>query len=266
MHRAAGGRYVRTFPALMIVHLLGTGSANAGPSRTTTMLALEHGGRLILIDCGGDAIQRMLASGLDPSTLDAVILTHEHPDHISGYPLLLEKLWLLGRREPIPVYGPASTLEKAQALFKVFNTHKWDGLPERVFHEVEMTPGAAVFSFDGLDATATPVDHPVPTIGLRFEADGAVLAYSCDTAFSEAVVQLADGADLLIHEATGELAGVHASPEQAASVAARANVGRLVLVHAPSGASDEDLTAARETFADTTWGHDGDHIQIEAAA
>ena len=250
----------------MTAHLLGTGSANAGPDRTTTMLAVEHAGRLVLVDCGGDAVQRMLACGLDPVTLDAVVLTHEHPDHIGGYPLLLEKLWLLGRRDPIPVYGPAATLAKARALFAVFDTRKWESLPDRSFCEVELWEGAPAFALGGLSATAAPVVHPVPTIGLRFESDGACLAYSSDTARTDAVVRLADGADVLIHEATGSLAGVHASPEEAADVAARAGVGRLVLVHAPYDASDDALGAARARFTETAWGHDGDRVEVAEAA
>ncbi|WP_412062731.1 MBL fold metallo-hydrolase [Rubrivirga sp. IMCC45206] len=246
----------------MTAHLLGTGSANAGPSRTTTMLAIEHDGRTVLVDCGADAVQRLEVSGLDPAALDAVILTHEHPDHIAGFPLLIEKLWLQGRRAPIPVYGPAATLEKARALFAVFDTCKWDDLPARTFHPVALAPGADVLRLGPLAVTATPVDHPVPTIGLRFEADGAVLAYSCDTAHSDAVVALAAGADVLVHEATGSLTGVHSSPEEAADVAARAGVGRLVLVHAPHDASDDGLGDARARFTRTAWGHDGDRIDL----
>jgi ribonuclease Z len=246
----------------MTVHLLGTGSAQAGPDRTTTMLAVEAAGRLVLIDCGGDAVQRMLACGLDPAALDAVVLTHEHPDHISGYPLLLEKLWLLGRRDPLPLYGPGPTLDKAEALFAVFETSRWDGLPKRDRHPVALEAGAAVFQVDGLEVTATPVVHPVPTIGLRFEADGACLAYSCDTAPTEAVVALARNADVLVHEATGHLPGVHSSPEEAAAVAAEAGAGRLVLVHAPVGASDDGLAEARATFAGAAWGHDGDRVDV----
>jgi ribonuclease Z len=246
----------------MTAHLLGTGSANAGPDRTTTMIAVEHGDRLVLVDCGGDALQRMEACGLDPLAIDVVILTHEHPDHISGYPLLLEKLWLKGRRDPLPIYGPAATLEKARALFAIFDTLKWAGLPERLYRPVEMRPGAPVTRLGDLGITAAPVEHPVPTIGLRFETRDGVLAYSCDTALSGAVVDLAEGADVLIHEGTGSLPGVHSSPAEAAEVAVRAGARRLVLVHAPVGASDDGLAQARATFAATTWGHDGDRVEI----
>ena len=246
----------------MTVHLLGTGSAEAGPDRTTTMLVVEHGPTTVLVDCGGDAVQRMLAAGLAPEALSAVVLTHEHPDHVAGYPLLIEKLWLRGRRAPIDVYGLAPTLAKARALFAVFNTDGWDGLPELRYHEVEAAPGAAVADLDGVVVTATPVDHPVPTVGLRFEAGGACLAYSCDTAPTAAVVELARGADVLVHEATGSLPGVHSSPEEAAEIAARAGAGRLVLVHAPPGASDDGLGDARAAFAATSWGWDGASVEV----
>ena len=246
----------------MTVYLLGTGSANAGPDRTTTMLAVEHGGRVVLVDCGGDAVQRLLAAGLDPLDVDAVVLTHEHPDHISGYPLLVEKLWLLGHPGPIPVYGPAQTLDKARALFAVFDTSSWEGVPAREFHEVAMEPGAPVCRLGDLSVTAWPVEHPVDTVGLRFEAGGHVLAYSCDTARCDAVVELARGADLLVHEGTGSLDGVHSSPEEAAGVAAAAGAGRLVLVHAPPETPDEALGPARRRFRAVAWGHDGDRLVV----
>ena len=239
----------------MTFYLLGTGAAISDPHRTTTMLAVEEAGRFVLVDCGGDAFQRVLAAGLDPSDLDAVILTHEHPDHVSGYPLLIEKLWLFGRREPIPVYGPAPTLEVARTLFGAFTTDRWDGLPDREYHDVALEPGVEVLRSNDLSITATPVDHPVPTIGLRFESSaGSVLAYSCDTAKSHAVVDLARNADVLIHEATGSIPGVHSSPEEAAECAAEAGAKRLILVHLPPAVTDDDLVDARTVFERTELG------------
>lgn len=241
----------------MTFYLLGTGAAVSDPHRTTTMLAVEEAGRFVLVDCGGDAFQRVLAAGLDPANLDAVILTHEHPDHVSGYPLLIEKLWLFGRREPIPVYGPAPTLHLARTLFGAFTTDRWDGLPDREYNDVVLEPDVEVLRTDDLSITATPVDHPVPTIGLRFESsDGSVLAYSCDTAKSHAVVELARNAHVLIHEACGAIPHVHSSPEEAAETAAKAGAGRLILVHLPPAVTDDDLVDARRIFERTELGEE----------
>ncbi len=106
--------------------------------------------------------------------------------------------------------------------------------------------------------TASPVDHAVPTIGLRIEhADtGRVVAYSCDTAPSEHVVELARDAGVLVHEATGHQPGVHSSVEEAAEIAARAGAHRLLLVHLPPGLTDDDLEAGRRWFTELELGEE----------
>ena len=250
----------------MTVHLLGTGSADPGPDRTTTMLAVECGATAVLVDCGGDAARCLLKAGLKPEALDAIVLTHEHPDHISGYALLIEKMWLRGRRDPIHVYGPASALRVASQCFGAYDTDKWDGLPPRVLHPVTTDGDAVVLDGEDLRVTSTPVVHPVPTIGLRFESAAATLAYSADTAQSAQVVRLASGADLLLHEGTGSLPGVHASPLEAAETARAAGVTRLILVHAPCDASDAALGDAVAIVPDTRWGTDGESITLGSSS
>ena len=244
----------------MQLHFIGTGAAVSDPHRTTTMLAVQAQGRLVAVDCGGDLAQRMMAGGLDPAALDLLVLTHEHPDHIAGFPLLLEKLWLMGRRTPIRIAGPAPALDVARRLFGQFDTSRWDGLPERQYHEVPMAEGAPVWHADGLRVTASPVTHSVPTVGLRFESGSRVLAYSCDTAPDPAVVRLARGADVLVHEAMGHQPGVHSSAEEAAGIAAEAGVKRLFLVHLPPGL--DDLAAARRIFPDTHLADEGGTAEI----
>ena len=250
----------------MTVHLLGTGAAVSDPHRTTTMLAFEEADAVFLVDCGGDAVQRMMQAGLDPAAIEAVILTHEHPDHISGFALLIEKLWLLGRRDPIPVYGPLPTLELARTIFDLYSTDQWDDLPERLWHPVELTRHAPVFQRGPFRVTAAPVDHPVPTIGLRVETASSTVAYSCDTSPCEAVLELAQNVDLLIHEGTGALPGVHSSPEEAAAAAASASAGRLLLVHIPFGATDADLSEARALFPKTEWAVEGGAYTVNSLA
>ena len=76
----------------------------------------------------------------------------------------------------------------------------------------------------------------IPTIGIRVECKkpGRVLAYSCDTEPCEQTVRLSEGADILIHEAGGASFG-HSSAEQAGEIAAKAEVGKLYLIHYPTG-------------------------------
>jgi ribonuclease Z len=94
--------------------------------------------------------------------------------------------------------------------------------------------------------TASPTEHIVPSLALKIlnKATGHVVVYSSDTAPCRSVVRLARGADVLIHEASGESGG-HSSPQQAGEVAQQASVGRLCLVHYP--AHKVNLNAWRES-------------------
>src|SRR5690606_38033224 len=89
------------------VHLLGTGAALSDRDRTTTMLAVEGESSIHLVDCGGDAAHRLLASGIDLPSLSGLIVTHEHADHVAGFPLLVERLWLAGIGPRFEVRGIA---------------------------------------------------------------------------------------------------------------------------------------------------------------
>lgn len=240
------------------LHLLGTGAAVSTPDRTTTMLAFDDGASTVVVDCGGDVLQRLMAAGLDPDRIDLLVLTHEHPDHVSGFPLFMEKIWLAGRRRPISVAGPQAAVEQARRIFEAFDTSGWKGLPSIDWRVVPLSEGASVWSDDHWRIKASPGDHSVPVIGLRVEdARGeGVAAYSSDTERSDAIARLADGADLLVHEASGGFSG-HSSVQEAAHVARQANAGRLVLVHLPPDVPESDLAEARRSFGALELGVDG---------
>jgi len=244
---------------MAVVHLLGTGAGFSGPERTTTMLAFESGGRCVVVDCGGDVIQRLMASGVDPRGIEALIVTHEHPDHVAGFPLFMEKIWLMGRRHPIPVIGIRPALDQARRAWEAFRTGGWEGVPAIEEHEVRPEPGAEVLFNERWHITAAPGIHGVAVIGIRVRdaMGGGVCAYSCDTAKSEEITEMSRGAGLLVHEATGTTQGGHTTFVQAAEVARDAGAGRLVLVHLPLGVSDADLAQARTVFADVSLGEDG---------
>ncbi|MES3628791.1 MAG: MBL fold metallo-hydrolase [Longimonas sp.] len=244
-------------------HLLGTGAAISDPHRTTTMLAFSddaHPDQSLLVDCGGDALQRWQAVGGEIRDMAALILTHVHPDHISGLPLLMEKTWLSDREGDLPICGYQETIDQANRCMDAFAsvTAGWDGMPEMVPHVVARKAGAPVWTRNPWRVTSAPVDHGPPTFGLRVEhmPSGTVMAYSCDTAPCDAVVELAHEADLLVHESNGAGPG-HSSMVEAADVARAAKAKQLVLVHLPPGDKQESLAVARDTFPETTLGVEG---------
>lgn len=240
------------------LHLLGTGAALSDAHRTTTMLAFSHEDDTLVIDCGGDVVQRLLMAGRPVDSISGLVLTHEHPDHVSGFPLFMEKIWLSGRRRPIPIYGIAPALAQARKVFEAFDTSGWEGMPPIKWQEVMHEEGAPVLESDVWRVTATPATHSVPTVGLRVEdqATGRAVAYSCDTEPAESVVRLARNAGILVHEATGAGKG-HSSAEEAAQVAAKANAHHLLLVHLPPGLTHDDLDDARQWFTNVELGEEG---------
>jgi ribonuclease Z len=245
------------------LHLLGTGAAISDPHRTTTMLAFTDAAverSTLVVDCGGDVCQRLLANGVSLESIRALVVTHAHMDHASGFPLFMEKIWLDGRERPIPVVGIEAALAQAQRSWDAFApVHtEWDA-PPIDWQSVPHTPDADLWSDDVWTVTASPVDHgSQPNVGLRVEhpATGLVVGYSCDTAPCDAVVDLAQDADVLVHEANGVGDG-HSTAAEAATVAKAAGVGRLLLVHLPPGDKRDALRAARNVFPHTDLGDEG---------
>ena len=233
------------------LHLLGTGAALSEAHRTTTMLAVQNSKSLFLIDCGGDIIQRVLASNLDLSLFSGILITHEHADHVSGFPLFMEKIWLWGWHAPVPVYGPPSAISQAQRCFDTFDVSTWQNFPEIQWREGIGT----IIDDDSWKITTDWVDHSVPAVGARFECKetGTVIGFSGDTRPTDSVVKMAHKADILVHEATGSGPG-HSTAEEAAEIAKRARANRLVLVHLPATLSDATLTDAQSIFPATEWG------------
>jgi len=206
---------------------------------------------MLLIDSVSNPIQRLEQAGLDFNNLTDVIVTHFHPDHVSGLPLLLMDMWLMGRQRPLNIYGLHYTLDRVEAMMGLYNWSEWPDFFPVVFYRIptrEMTP---VLDCTDFSIQASPVHHMIPNIGLRidFKPTHQSVAYSCDTEPCEEVVHLSEGADVLIHEATGEGVG-HSSARQAAEIARRAEVGRLLLIHYPTGkyTSGDPLTEAQAAF------------------
>jgi ribonuclease Z len=243
---------------MAVLHLLGTGSPLTDARRTTTMLAFQKPGSAIVVDCGSDVVQRMLMAGIDVQQVTAMIVTHEHADHVGGFPLFMERMWLHGRRHPIDVYGIRQAIGQARRCWEAFETGGWKDVPEIRWHEVALQEGAAVLEDEHWRVTAAPGIHPVPVIGVRVEdrTGGGTAAYSCDTEPCDSIERLARGVDILAHEGTGAMKG-HTGAEDAARIARRAGAKRLVLVHLSPDVKDADLAEARGIFPHVEYGEDG---------
>ncbi|HWQ04952.1 MAG TPA: ribonuclease Z [Longilinea sp.] len=218
------------------------GSANAVPdeNHANTHLLIQEGSRAILVDCPENPIVKLRQIGLTLDCLTDIILTHFHPDHVSGVPLLLMDLWLSGRRLPITIHGLTDTLDRMESMMNLYNWESWPGFFQVYFHRLQGEANSTLLQDDDFVITASPVKHLIPTVGIRidFKRSGKVMVYSSDTEPCQNVVDLAHEADILIHESAGLLTG-HSTPGQGGEVAQQAGVKTLYLIHYPTDAEPE---------------------------
>lgn len=186
----------------MRLTFLGTGDAFGAGGRFQTCFLLESGESRVLIDCGATSLAALKAEGIDPDTIDAVLLTHLHGDHFGGVPLLiLEAVVASGRSRPLTIAGPPETEERIKRLGDALYPAMWRHEPgfELIFLEMEHLTTHRV---TGLDITPHPVEHSeaANSSGLRIEGEGKILAYTGDSGWTETLIPLAQGADLLVAE------------------------------------------------------------------
>lgn len=229
------------------------GSSNAIPDRNheNTHMVLVGEERAVLVDCAGNPILRLEQAGVPLDAITDMVLTHFHPDHVSGVPLLLMNMWLTGRRHSLNIYGLHHTLDRLEDLMRLYAWDEWPGFFPVAFFRLPLQELSPVLDCAEFRILASPVCHMIPAIGLRveFKRSQKSLAYSCDTAPCGEVTRLASGVDVLIHEASGAFVG-HSSAAQAAETARQAEVGSLILIHYPTGryASGDLVAEARTRF------------------
>jgi ribonuclease BN (tRNA processing enzyme) len=134
--------------------------------------------------------------GMDPAEIDAVVVSHLHGDHFGGLALLLLDATLRARSRPLTIAGPAATRRRVEEALALFG---WTSADINAATFVPLEPGVAL-SIAGCDVTAFEVVHNPATAptGLRLVAEGVTIGYSGDAGWSEALVEIARGADLFI--------------------------------------------------------------------
>jgi ribonuclease Z len=231
--------------------ILGSAGGVPDDEHEGTHLAVVDRSKTVLVDCSGNPMARMKQAGIALDAIEDLVLTHFHPDHMYGVPMLLMGMWLLKRTKPLTVHGLRPTLSRLRRMMDLFGWRNWANFYEINFHQTPTKPLTPILETETMLVLASPVQHLIPTIGLRFEfaTEGRSAAYSADTEPCPGVIGLARGVDVLIHEAMGEGKG-HTSPRQAGETAASAGVRRLYLIHYPFSASPDDWAAqAKAAFS-----------------
>ena len=216
------------------VRFLGSGDAFGSGGRFQACIALDAAPPTLLLDCGASSLVALKAAGMDPASIDAVVISHFHGDHFGGIPFLILDAQFAKRRRPLLVAGPPGIESRVRAAFDAL----YPGSAATAHAAVDVRYielGGAARDVAGAEITALAVEHTdgVAAHGIRVRVGGRVIAYSGDTAWTDALVTLADGADLFICECYSYDRQVPKHLDHATLVAERPRLGsaRIVLTH-----------------------------------
>jgi ribonuclease BN (tRNA processing enzyme) len=183
------------------IHVLGCSDAFSSGGRLFPSFYVETGTFRFLLDCGPTAVLGMKRAGIDPDSLDAVLLSHFHGDHYAGLPFLEIELDILhNRKRPLTVGGPKGVAEKVRAISS--DAYPSEDAGQRIdYHFIEWEDDQPV-DIGPLRVEAVPVVHAPESQphGLRIHVDGRILAYSGDSEWCDALPRIAANADLFICE------------------------------------------------------------------
>src|ERR1700753_2917190 len=268
------------------VVLLGTaGGPSPKPSRSAPASMLVSMGSLSVVDCGKGVARQIVKAGFQLKDLKNIFITHHHSDHNLDYGNLFYLAWSAALKNAVNSYGPPPLSKMTERFFelkefdvdlRIHDEGRPDPRPLLVPHEI--TSAGYVMEDENVKVTCALVDHPPikTAFAYRFETAGRTIVFSGDTRKTDSLIQLAEGADVLVCEgqylpgirglaerlaadpSRGEaiyrsISGNALSVQQAGEVATEAGVKTLVITHLVPGDDTIPeyvwLEAARETFS-----------------
>jgi len=244
-----------------LVVLGSRGGGLPNPARQLMAEAVIIGGEPILVECGGGVTRRLQEAGLAAPSVRYLFFTHHHHDHNSGYVHFVQTAWLEGSGWKLNVFGPPETARMTELLFGRDGAYRMDqvarvdlGASQEAqlsrtgkalswidIAVTEIESGGEVCRTDNWTATAVRTQHVeyMDTYAYRFDSPEGSIVIAHDTAPTQAVVDLARGADILVHECSApeewihrfEMQRAHTWPKAVAQIANEAGVRKLVCTH-----------------------------------
>jgi ribonuclease BN (tRNA processing enzyme) len=189
----------------MRLQTLGSGDAFGSGGRLNTCFMVQRDVASFLIDCGASVMIAIRRFGIDPNQIGAIFLTHLHADHFGGLPFFILDAQLVSRRTgPLAIVGPRGTTARLHALMEACFPGSANVDRKFSVEVIEIEPDTPT-AVPGVWATVTGylVTHPSgsPSLGLRIECDGRVIAYTGDTEWVENILSIGRGSDVLLAEA-----------------------------------------------------------------
>ncbi|MEP6760921.1 MAG: MBL fold metallo-hydrolase [Sporichthyaceae bacterium] len=234
----------------MRLTVIGCSGSFPGPEGPASCYLVEADGFRVVVDLGSGALgplQRHCAIG----DIDAVVLSHLHPDHcMDMLPLYVARTY-----DPTTTYDRLSVYGPSGAGAHLSGAYKLGGEPglSKAFEFIDIAAGPQ--QVGPLRVTAVRTSHPIETWGMRIEHDGRTLAYSADSGPCDQLVDLAAGADLFLCEASYREGNdnppdLHVTGREAGQIAEHARVERLVITHVPPWHDPEDAADEAQSSYD----------------
>lgn len=216
----------------MKLSILGSSGTYPAPGRPASGYLVEHDGTRVWCDAGPGTF---LALPIDNQLVDAIVLSHEHPDHCLDLITAFHAFRYGERtRSHVPVYCPSSVSQK---VLRFVDDHE-DGAMAETFDFNAVDDGDEV-QVGGIKISFRRSDHSVPTVATRWQTNGRVMAYSADTGPEGDWMRAAEGADLFLCEASYQgKPGLSAYPYhltagEAGRIAREVGAKHLMLTHIP---------------------------------
>jgi len=194
------------------VFMCGTSSPLPDPNRAQACVAVLAGASLYLVDTGAGSARVATLGRLPLERLEAVFLTHFHSDHIAALPEFNLNSWVAGRPRSLAVFGPSGVAEvvnglnaayRLDSVYRVAHHGKELIPPDLGVMQANLSEAGAMQEFGELTITVFEVNHdPIrPAVGYRFDYRGRSVVVSGDTVVTPGLIDAAEGADLLLHDA-----------------------------------------------------------------
>ena len=246
----------------LTVTVLGSSGSYPGPDRACSGYLVQGGGTTVWMDAGSGSLSN-LQKHIRLDEIDAVVVSHEHPDHWADLNGLQVACAYGDGPDTVPVYAPSTLCE----FMYQFN---------RASLEWKVITDGTSVEIGGQSWRFSRTDHPPETLAARVEVDGAALGYTADTGTEWAPADFLAGLDLLLAEATfqdkdaqevaqeGTAVG-HLSARQAGELARGCGVPRLVITHIwPTHDVELSRRQAEEGFGGKVEvANDGDKLVVE---
>jgi len=198
---------------------------------------LEHEGFQLLIDCGSGILSKV-QNIIQPEDLDAVILSHYHPDHVADIGVLQHARLIQGflgkKLSALPIFGHPFDEQE-------FNKLTYKNITKGIAYEPNTGLSVGPFQVSFLKT-----NHPVPCYAMKFQVKGKAVVYTADSSFKEDFIEFSRNADVLLCECNfyghqnGKSAG-HMNSIEAGNFADKAGVKQLILTHLPHYGNLADL-------------------------